>query len=66
MIFKFSGFVVFQGHNTPKDPIIKPNITDWIVSLNFVRSIDITFDNTTKPVTEPRVNAAIIFNLLIV
>ena len=66
MIFKFSGFVVFQGHNTPKDPIIKPNIIDWIISLNFVRSNDITLDNKTNPVTEPRVNTAIIFNLLIV
>lgn len=66
VMFRSSGFVLFHGHNTPNEPIIKPNIKDCIVLLYFVKSNDIIFDNNTKPVTDPRVNMAIIFNLLIV
>ena len=66
VMFRFSGFVLFHGHNTPKEPIIKPNIKDCIVLLYLVKSNDIIFDNNTNPVTDPRVNTAIIFNLLIV
>ena len=37
VMFRFSDLVLFHGHNTPKEPIIKPNIKDCIVLLYLLK-----------------------------
>jgi hypothetical protein len=66
VIFKLIGSVFFQGHKTPRDPIINPKISDWIVLLNLLSNNDIILENNIKPDKEPKVNTAIILSLLIV